>query len=430
MNLRAHAALTLAPVLRGEQSLQSLFEPAVNKLEAKDRPYFHELIYGSLRQYESLEAAFKQLVSKKIKNKDADIKALILLGLYQLEHMHTPDHAVISESVKAVAVLKKHWAKGLVNAVLRNYQRQHEAILAHIQASAAHLNLPHWLVEKLKQDWPEQWQSVAEHIQYQPPVTLRNNASLGSRADALGRLHALNIECTETPYSTHGITLANSGDISSLNDIETGRLSVQDEAAQLAAPLLALENGQRVLDACAAPGGKTGHILESASSLQLTALELEPERASRIHENLARLKQEANVIIADAINLDAWFDGNAFDRILLDAPCSATGVIRRHPDIKLLRREDDLAKLADVQLTMLKQLWRCLKPGGVLVYATCSILKQENENIVAAFVDEQPGAQHVVIEARWGLARAYGRQLFPKQGSHDGFYYAKLYKEQ
>lgn len=429
MNLRAHAARCLAPIIKAEQSLQSGFDPAANAVNDKDRALFHELVYGCLRHYEWLLAAYNQLVSKRLKNKDTDVKALILLGLYQIQFLRTPDHAAISETVSGASALKKHWAKGFVNGVLRNYLREQEQIVAQLHSiPSATYACPEWLLTQIRFDWPNTWQNILANTAEKPPITLRNNQRRQTRDQLANALAEQNIETRPTHNSQQGLSLTQSSSIQQLEAIKNGQVSVQDEAAQLAAVLLDAQSGEHILDACAAPGGKTCHLLEHTADIHVTALELDRERSLSISENLERLKLNAKLIVADAMDIDSWWDGKPFDRILLDAPCSATGVIRRHPDIKLLRRQDDLAKLAEIQSAILEAMWQCLAVGGTLVYATCSILKQENEDIVSHFLAQHNNAKQHIIDAEWGESRPAGRQLFPKEGAHDGFYYAKLVK--
>ncbi len=429
MNVRAQAALTLAPVLRGERSLQRSFDSAVSAVTEKDRALFHELVFGCLRHYEWLAAVSKILIKKKLKSKDQDIAALVLIGLYQLHFLRVPDHAAISETVDATKRLKKHWAKGLVNASLRNFTRQKDALSSQISGlESAQARLPEWMLKCIKHDWPEHLSEIVEAMQNKAPITLRNNIQRQTRT-ALGKqLSDSKIEFEFGQFCDESLSLVNSADINRLKALDQGCASVQDEAAQLSAFLLDLKPGQRVLDACAAPGGKSCHILENQTGIHLTALELEPERSALIDENLKRLGLQAEVLTCDAAQVDSWWDGELYDRILLDAPCSALGVMRRHPDIKLLRRETDLVKLVASQKQLLQNVWPCLAPGGMLVYATCSILKMENEAVVAEFCEHTGNAEHREIQANWGHKRAYGRQLFPRLGGHDGFYYATLHK--
>src|SRR5690606_10330696 len=297
------------------------------------------------------------------------------------------------------------------------------------QNKEGEFNHPQWLIKLLQEAWPDQWQTVLASNDQRPPFTLRVNRLHNTRDDYLAVLQREEIKAVACPFSSDGITLAEPRPVQDLPGFQQALVSVQDEAAQLAADVLELAPGQRVLDACAAPGGKTCHILEREPTLEeVIALDVDAERLTRIRENLQRLGLSATLRTADAAQLDNWWDGRPFDRILLDAPCSATGVIRRHPDIKLLRRPDDIDKLAALQRKLLAELWRTLQPNGALIYATCSVLPQENENNVAAFMAEHADAEHIVIKAEWGHKRSFGRQLLPQDGGHDGFYYAVLRK--
>ena len=431
MNIRAAAAQILAPVIRQEASLQSLFDRAASNIEAKDRAWFHTLVYGCLREFEWLNFLSNQLREKKLKAKDSDIKALILLGLYQLEFMRTPNHAAIAETVEAAVKLKKVWAKNLVNAVLRNFLRQREALLIKAAANpTASARCPNWILKQLHVDWPENCSDIIAAMNQQAPLTLRNNRRLQSREQLLDQLSQDGFELQPTSFSLSGLYCADASVLSHAS-FNRGAFSVQDEAAQLSAELLQLAPGLMVLDACAAPGGKSAHIVEHQPDIaELLALEIDAKRAERISENATRLQlnDKLHYKVADASELNTWWDGRCFDRILLDAPCSASGIIRRHPDIKRLRQADDLIELCRIQLKLLSNLWQCLKPGGILVYATCSIFKQENEHQIQRFLEAQPDAKELTINATWGQARPHGRQLFPQLNGHDGFYYACLHK--
>ncbi len=429
MNIRAHAARTLAPVLRQGKSLTPLFDDAIGKLEVKDRALFQQLCFGCLRQFHQLQSISRELLDKPLRAKDSDVNALLMLGLYQLIHMRTPDHAAISETVNATRSLKKPWASRLLNAALRNFVRQREPIEQALSGEQSYrYSHPQWLIDALKQAWPKQYQSILHANNQQAPVCLRINTTLCSREQAQSELP---LKTKPLQYSSQGLRLLQSSEITSLPGFTQGHFSVQDEAAQLAAGLLQLKPAQRVLDACAAPGGKSCHILEFEPKIaELVCIEQEKERIPRIRENILRLRLEAphTLLQASAQNLADWWDKKPFDRILLDAPCSATGVIRRHPDIKLLRQPDDLAKLCALQGHILKTLWQTLAPGGMLVYATCSVLPQENEHIIHAFLQQHSDAVHLAVDAEWGEARPFGRQLFPQPEGHDGFYYACLQK--
>lgn len=429
MNIRAIAARTLVPVLKQKSSLDSAFEEKQSLIDEKDLSFYKELCYGVCRHLFSLKAVLNQLLSKSLKSKDSDIEALLLVGIYQLWYMRVPDHAAINETVNAVKPLKKIWAKKLVNGILRNFIRNQSTLIEKIGDSR--YEHPPWLLDRIRQSWPESYGDILNNNNIQAPFTLRINRQKVEPAAYSQILTENNIAHTLCSYSDSGITLESPIDVTLLPGFETGSCSVQDEAAQLAASLLDLQPHQRVLDACCAPGGKTCHIAELQNELlSLVALDVDEKRMQRVDENLTRLQLKAQLKTADAAELDKWWDGVPFDRILLDAPCSATGVIRRHPDIKLLRRETDIAALSKLQIKILRNLWTTLTPGGILVYATCSVLPEENENLVRNFVEQQDDAIHLAIEAEWGELRPYGRQLFPRKDGHDGFYYARIKKAQ
>ena len=428
--LRGIAAQTLAQVLHQQASLASLMAPAQEKVAPQDQALLQELCFGTLRWQPQLQSILGRLLEKPLKDKDQDVQALLLLGLYQLLYTRIPDHASLSATVDAAKKLKKPWAQKLVNAVLRNFLRSRELLEEALVKSPAYLTAhPNWLRKRIEAFWPEQAKDIFAANNEHPPFTLRVDLQQQSREEFLEQLNTAELEARPAPFSRFGVTLNQAAGVESIPGFSEGKASVQDEAAQLAADLLQLQPGQRVLDACAAPGGKTGHILEAEPQLaEVTALDLEERRLVRVQENLTRLKKTAKLVCADASDLKAWWDGQTFDRILLDAPCSATGVIRRHPDIKLLRKPGDIAKLATLQLSLLQALWQTLAPGGRLVYATCSVLPTENSQVIEAFLADQEDAQHSQIEADWGIAQTFGRQLLPQIKGHDGFYYACLNK--
>ncbi len=430
LDVRVAAAQTLAAVLSHGQSLNQRLPDYTQQVTPRDKGLLQELCYGCTRWQPRLQLIADALMDKPLKRKNADIHALLLIGLYQLIFTRIPDHAAIGSCVEASKKLKKPWASRLLNGVLRNFQRRRPELETKLADLPGYrYSHPEWLVGKLTKAWPDNWQAVLDANNDHPPMTLRVNRRKLGRDDYLGKLRSAGVEASGTPFSPDGIVLAAPQDPQTLPGFAAGEISVQDEAAQLAALLLDLAPGQRVLDACCAPGGKTCHILEQEPALaSLTALDVESQRLTRVRENLARLDLTARLIAADAGEIASWWEGEAFDRILLDAPCSATGVIRRHPDIKLLRRPADIAKLAALQLHLLKSLWQTLKPRGLLVYATCSVMPQENEQLIAKFLADTDDATHRAIEAHWGSARPFGRQLFPQPNGHDGFYYACLYK--
>jgi len=430
MNPRLAAAKALAAVLSGKASLNSSLPTQLDKVEDRDRGFTQDLAFGTARWQPRLSALADKLLQKPFKAADADVEALLLVGLYQLLYTRVPAHAAIGETVGCADKLKKPWAKALLNAVLRNAQRESETIFAELERDpvvrTAH---PRWLQKSLKAFWPEQWEAICAANNAHPPMILRVNRRHHSRDTYLGLLTDAGIAATACVYSRDGIVLDAAADVRSLPGFAEGWISVQDEAAQLAADLLDLAPGQRVLDACCAPGGKTCHILEAEPKLAgVVAVDLEAKRLVRVRENLERLKLSAELIAADGRDTQAWWDGKPFQRILLDAPCSATGVIRRHPDIKLTRQLDDIAALALLQGELLDAMWKTLEVGGILLYATCSTLPTENTEVIEAFLARTPGARELDLATAAGIKQPHGRQLLAQEGGHDGFYYAKLIK--
>lgn len=430
MNPRLAAAHALAAVLSGKASLNSSLPKQLDKVEARDRGLAQDLAFGTARWQPRLSALAERLLQKPFKTADADVEALMLIGLYQLLYSRVPAHAAIGETVGCADKLKKPWAKGLLNAVLRRAQREAEQIFVELERDpvvrTAH---PRWLQKSLKAFWPEHWEAICAANNAHPPMILRVNRRHQGRDDYLALLTESGIEASPCQFSADGIVLAKACDVRELPGFQEGWISVQDEAAQLAAGLLDLAPGQRVLDACCAPGGKTCHLLEAEAGLKaVVAVDLEAKRLVRVQENLDRLGLDAQLIAADGRDTAAWWDGQPFQRILLDAPCSATGVIRRHPDIKLTRQPDDIAALAVLQGELLDALWPTLAVGGILLYATCSALPTENTEVIEAFLGRTAGARELDLDTQAGLKQAHGRQLLAQEGGHDGFYYAKLIK--
>ncbi len=435
MNPRLAAAKALTAVLNGKASLNSSLPIQLDKVEVRDRGFTQDLAFGTARWQPRLSALAAKLLQKPFKAADADVEALLLVGLYQLLYTRVPAHAAIGETVGCAEKLKKPWAKALLNAVLRRAQRESETLLAELEhdpvVRTAH---PRWLQKSLKAFWPEHWEAICAANNAHPPMILRVNRRHHARDAYLKLLSAAGVAAKACVYSQDGIVLDAAGDVRSLPGFAEGWISVQDEAAQLAAELLELAPGQRVLDACCAPGGKTCHILEVQPELAgVVAVDLEAKRLVRVRENLDRLKLDAQLIAADGRDTQAWWDGQPFQRILLDAPCSATGVIRRHPDIKLTRQPEDIAALAQLQGELLDALWQTLEVGGILLYATCSTLPTENTEVIEAFLGRTPGARELDIGGQLGqpaagLKQPHGRQLLAQEGGHDGFYYAKLIK--
>lgn len=430
MNPRLAAARALAAVLNGKASLNSSLPKELDKVEARDRGLTQDLAFGTARWQPRLDALAECLLQKPFKAADADVHALLLVGLYQLLYTRIPAHAAIGETVGCADKLKKPWAKALLNAVLRRAQRESDAILAELERDpvvrTAH---PRWLQKSLKAFWPQHWEAICAANNAHPPMILRINRRHHDRDAYLSLLAEQGVAAQACVYSRDGIVLAEACDVRGLPGFAEGWVSVQDEAAQLAAELLDLAPGQRVLDACCAPGGKTCHILEAEPALAgVVAVDLEEKRLVRVRENLQRLGLHAELIAADGRDTQAWWDGQPFQRILLDAPCSATGVIRRHPDIKLTRQPDDILALAILQGQLLDALWPTLDVGGVLLYATCSTLPTENTEVIEAFLARTPGARELDLATPAGIKQTHGRQLLAQEGGHDGFYYAKLIK--
>ncbi|QLF93415.1 16S rRNA (cytosine(967)-C(5))-methyltransferase RsmB [Pseudomonas sp. ABC1] len=430
MNPRLAAARALVPVLTGKASLGGSLPALLERVEARDRALVQDLAFGTARWYFRLSGLAARLLQKPFKAADRDVEALLLVGLYQLFYTRIPAHAAIGETAGCADKLKKPWAKGLINAVLRSAQREGEALWPELEHDpvirVAH---PRWLQKALKANWPEQWEAVCAANNAHPPMILRVNRRQGGRDAYLDELRGIGIAAEACAFSEDGLRLHEACDVRQLPGFAEGRVSVQDEAAQLAAGLLDLAPGQRVLDACCAPGGKTCHLLEREPGLaEVVALDLEPGRLARVRENLQRLQLDARLIAEDARAVARWWDGKPFQRILLDAPCSATGVIRRHPDIKLTRQAEDIAALSVLQGEMLDALWPTLEVGGVLLYATCSVMPEENREAIGAFLARTPGVRELDLGGSFGVPQAHGRQLLPQPEGHDGFYYAKLVK--
>jgi 16S rRNA (cytosine967-C5)-methyltransferase len=430
MNVRAAAAEVIAEVMNGKSLGDCLPVKVATFSQPRDQALLQAICYGVCRHYFYLEALLTQLLEKPLKEKDNDLHALMLAGIYQLGDMRIPEYAAVGETVAVTTYLKKVWAKGLVNAVLRNYQRRAEKLsVAVLKNPATKYSHPDWLVDMLQSSWPDEWETILAANNEHPPFMLRVNQRCVAREEYLQKLAAKKLAATAIDGTPNGILLAEAVDVLQLPEFKQGYVSVQDGSAQQAAFLLAAKPGMRVLDACAAPGGKTAHIAELTDGLaELIALDNDGYRLKRVRENLQRLNLTATCVQGDAGEPDAWWDGKPFDRILLDAPCSATGVIRRHPDIKLLRRAADIANLAAVQKKILNALWPLLKTEGLLLYATCSVLPAENSAVVRDFLTAHPEAVEEKIHLPWGAAQDAGWQILPGPHGMDGFYYALLRK--
>ncbi len=428
-SIRLTAVRTLTSVVADGKSLGELLPAARQNLDTRGAALLQELTYGAARWSYRLDALLLKLVNKPLRNRDADVRVALWLGLYEAEYMRTPDYAVTDSYVRLAKKLGKPWARGLINATIRKFFRERETLLASLAedevAETAH---PAWLLKMLSADWPEQHPSIAEAGNARAPLVLRVNRRQLNRTQMLDALSTAGIAARPHELADDAILIDGNAQVERLPGYENGHFSVQDVAAQLAAVLLDAQTGHRVLDACAAPGGKTCHILELQPSVDLISLDSSASRLLRVEENLARLDLAAKTVCADASDTANWWDGQPFDRILLDAPCSALGVLRRRPDIRRLRRESDIPVLASLQLDLLQALWPLLAPGGRLVYATCSVLRCENEQVVGRFLDATSDAREVPLEVDWGYECLHGRQILPGQHEADGFYYAILQK--
>ena len=428
---RACTADIVAAVVRG-RSLDAVLDEELGQLPpslAREQPLIQEMSYGTLRWWLGLELLLDGLLDKPLKEKDADLRALLAVGLYQLLFMRVAPHAAVKETVEAVRVLQKDWAKGFVNAVLRRAQREQETLRAQIgkDENRAH---PAWLVKALRTAWPEQWRTLLEANNTRAPLTLRVNLSRITRTEYLAHLAAAGLEAAPHPTVDTAVVMASPVPVERLPGFVEGWVSVQDAAAQLAAPLLGALAGMRALDACAAPGGKATHLLESSPQLVLTVIDVDGQRLGRVRENFARLGLRGTILAGDAVRPADWWDGQPYDRILLDAPCSGTGVIRRHPDIRLHRTPTDIERLATTQERLLTALWPLLAPGGKLLYVTCSVLTRENDAVVENFLAATPDARRAPLAhpALAACAHATGPGYAIATGCNemDGFYYAAL----
>ncbi len=428
---RVVAAKIISKILNNHGSLSTLFGGQdLAALSPADKAFTKELCFGVMRHFFLLENIANQLLKKPLREKDYDIFALLLIGAYQILEMRTADHAAVSETVQATKLLKKKWATGLVNASLRNLLRNTEKMVAKANTDIeAKYNYPQWLLENLQKSWKDDWEDIIAASNQRAPLVLRVNSSQMTTDEYGKLLQQSDIEFQPHPICPDAIVLEKPVAVSLLPEFDDGMVSVQDGAAQLAVDLLEIKPKMKVLDCCAAPGGKTCHILERHPDVEVIATELEPNRADMIEENMERLGLAAQVITSDATATDDWWDGTKFDRILLDAPCSGTGVIRRHPDIKVLRSPKEIEILNQQQLKLLNSMWQLLADDGILIYATCSVLPQENSMLIKDWLSNTKDAKHIPIESNWGRQQTFGKQILPNYNGMDGFFYAKICKQ-
>lgn len=436
---RRAAARTLAAVLDRHRNLATALAPELGGLEdSRDRALARRLTLAVLRDLPALEFRLGRLLEKPLPRRARNVRLLLLSALAELFEAREPARAVVHASVAAARLDGHEHLAGLVNAVLRNYRRQAAQIEAALPDDPQHRHgHPEWLVEALQRDWPDDWQSMLAANNRPPPVWLRVNRRRITRAEFLEQLAAAGHPASADDVLPEAIRLDKAAAITGLPGYRRGWFAVQDAGAQWAAAWMQLQDGLRVLDACAAPGGKTAHMLEHAA-VELSAVELDPKRLEATRAGLERLglagemagEMDSRLIAADATRPAAWWDGRPFDRILIDAPCSATGVIRRHPDIRWLRRPEDIVANAEVQRRLLDALWPLLKPGGMLVYATCSVLAEENDRQINAFVERTPDARDHPLPEAPGRRMEIGRQIMPGEAGMDGFYYCRLVRLQ
>jgi 16S rRNA (cytosine967-C5)-methyltransferase len=422
--VRAVAARVVARVLRERLDADDALADASPSVAERDRPLLGALAFGALRWHHRLEWQCARLLMKPLKPGELELAALLRIGLLQLQEFRIPEHAAVSATVDAAIALGLRRAAPLVNAVLRRFQRERAELESALASDAqARLSHPTWLIEQLARDWPDDWQRICERNNAPAPMWLRVNERRTTRDEYLARLRAAGLGVRPSAEVGTAIVLDEPQPVDALPGFAAGDVSVQDVAAQRAAGFLELAPGQRVLDACAAPGGKTGHILEACPRLgEVWALDRDRARLDKVRANLDRLGLAARLVVGDATRPEQWWDGRAFDRILLDAPCSAVGVIRRHPDIKVLRRPEDVARAVKLQARLLRALWPLLAPGGRLVYATCSVLRAENDAQIASFRSWPD------VAGGRGTAQPRGCQTLPGDADGDGFYYACLPK--
>lgn len=434
-NLSLAAAQAVLEVVDRTRALNSVLATYTENTPAQQRARFHEICYGACRYYHYFDGILAQMLHKPIAPSSRVVHFILVNACYQLEYMRTPEYAVVDQSVDAVKASHFCWADKLVNGVLRNFIKHHDQLKQALTSPSAQAAFPPWLHHEICTHWPEHYPKVFVASNCKPPLTVRINQLKTSRVAYLEHLAQSDIAATPTQHSELGVTLQKPLPVEKIPGFADGLVTVQDEASQLALAALTsdtpLRKGERVLDGCAAPGGKTCLLLEAQPEISMVAVDV-PARIATLQQNLTRLgldtPQRVKVVAADVTTTKNWWDGQRFARILLDVPCSGSGVIRRHPDIKHRRRPQDIAKFARQQVTLLTKTWPLLADGGVLLYATCSILPAENDAVVAQFIRQQHDAQPQTLDAPVGITTKFGRQRLPGVHPGDGFYYCLLKK--
>ena len=426
-NPRVAALRALSEVLDSNRSLAE--SEALSLLrDSRDNAFARHLVYGVLRWLSALEWLAAELLEKPLKKRERDVQRLVLLGLQQLWHDQTASHAAVNETAECARLLGKPWAVGLVNAVLRRFQREKEQLLQGLEQTEQFVAHPRWLLKEIQADWPGHWRTITDANNQQAPLWLRINRQRADEPGLRENLATAGFEVYDHPYAIDAISISPAVAVGKIPGFERGWLSVQDPAAQLARDLLQPQTGERILDACGAPGGKSAHLLESCPGIELIVLDRQEQRLEKVHQTLDRLGLTAKTQLADAASADEWWNGEKFNKILLDAPCSASGVIRRHPEIKWLRSSDQVNTAVQAQRRLLNALWPWLENDGLLVYSTCSILKRENSLQIQRFLQQHSDATVEIPAVEWGLVESTGRQIMPGEAQMDGFFYAVLRK--
>lgn len=427
---RGAALAILGEVLHDGRSLTSAVADRLRPVsDPRERALARELASGVVRHLPSLRHVLGTLLARPLRRQDERLETVLLLGLYQILHTRVPPHAAVHETVRLAG--RPAWRRGLANAVLRRAATERDAILRDLERSpdpeARHAH-PGWMIERLRADWPDDWEAILAANASRAPMTLRAGRRAGGRAACLEALRRAGLEASPHSVAPDAVVLLHPVGVDDLPGFADGAVSVQDAAAQLSVPLLDLAPDLRVLDACAAPGGKTAQIADAEPRLrELVAVDVDPDRLARAAENLARTGGRARLVAGNAGAPEEWWDGVPFDRILVDAPCSGSGVIRRHPDIKLHRRASDLGPLEIRQSALLDAAWSMLAPSGRLVYATCSVFLQEGAGQMARFLERHHDAEP--IRFAWGRACGPGRQILPGDADMDGFFHACISRE-
>lgn len=425
-SVRAHTAEVIYALQNQQSNLDALLRKHSKSLSSNDKKFMQAICYGVCREWFHLDEIESNLLDKPLKARDQILSAIVRCGIYELGWMGSKEHAVVSEYVDITLTAGRPWARGLINAVLRQFIRNRSGLKMERHSAQTLWNHPAWLIETIQTSWPDYWEQILVENNVHPPMTLRTNRKKLNRDHYIKSLASQGVK-SEPGSSPDSVRLTEPVAVEALDGFIEGLVSVQDESSQWASIILDPQNDERILDACAAPGGKTCHLLEIADS-HITALDVSERRLSRIRENLVRLGLRADLIAADASQTDSWWDKVPFDAVLLDLPCSATGVIRRKPDVRLMRSEATLKSLLGMQAMILDATWRTLRVGGRFLVTTCSVLPQENQHQIRKFLDRHPDAALVQIKGAPGIDTKFGIQHFPIHTGGDGFFYALLVK--